>query len=429
MQTDRELIADERVQGIFRVRRLAMTAPEVLALEREQIFDRCWLYVGHESEVPHPGDYRRRSVGGRPIFFVRGGDGHVRVFLNTCLHRGAMVCRRDEGNAEIFQCFYHAWTYNNRGDLIGIPDEDGYSRFFEKAERALRVPARVESYRGFIFLSFNPAVTPLDSYLGDAGLFLDLLAEHKGGRTVVLPGTLKYSIRTNWKLLIENSIDGYHFPATHQSFAQYLASIGVSRDRDDTQTWGIALGNGHSAFGVSTGGYVASPQALSTPVSERIVKLRQKLGQRYGEGRENWLPGYFNLLIYPNLVIITNRRLPTVRTMWPVAPDLVEVTAWVLGPEEGCQDLHAALDEYHIFQGPGGFGTPDDVEALESCQTGFGAAREVEWSDISRGMHRLTRSNDELQMRAFWRQWSAQISGLEGATDWDDLGMDAVSRL
>ncbi|MDE2900798.1 MAG: Rieske (2Fe-2S) protein, partial [Chloroflexota bacterium] len=121
-----DLIIDDGEKGIFRYHRSSMTSLDVLEQERERIFDRCWLYVGHESEVAEPGDFRRRNVAGRPLFFARGRDGVVRVFLNSCPHRGAVVCRRDEGNAAIFQCFYHAWTFNTEGELLRRPDEAGY---------------------------------------------------------------------------------------------------------------------------------------------------------------------------------------------------------------------------------------------------------------------------------------------------------------
>src|SRR5207302_6692213 len=104
------LVMDRPREGLFRVHRSAMTSAEILALERERIFDRCWLYVGHESELAQPGDYRRRTVAGRPLFLVRGRDRRVRAFYNTCRHRGALVCRQDRGTAQQFQCFYHAWT-------------------------------------------------------------------------------------------------------------------------------------------------------------------------------------------------------------------------------------------------------------------------------------------------------------------------------
>ena len=107
-----------RTAGLFRVNRRAFTDRECLEQERRAIFDKCWIYVGHESEVPHAGDYRSRNVAGRPMILVRGDDSVVRVLLNTCTHRGAMVCRQKSGNAKTFQCPYHAWTYNSRGNSV-----------------------------------------------------------------------------------------------------------------------------------------------------------------------------------------------------------------------------------------------------------------------------------------------------------------------
>jgi p-cumate 2,3-dioxygenase alpha subunit len=111
----KELIVEDRFGGVFRVHRSAFTSAEVALLEQANIFQRCWLYLGHDSEVPNAGDFRRRTVAGQPLFWVRGSDGRARVFYNSCTHWGANVCRIDEGNAELFQCFYHAWTFNNQG--------------------------------------------------------------------------------------------------------------------------------------------------------------------------------------------------------------------------------------------------------------------------------------------------------------------------
>ncbi len=101
----------------------------------------------------------------------------------------------------------------------------------------------------------------------------------------------------------------------------------------------------------------------------------------------------------------------TVRTFYPVSPDYMEVNAWSLAPiEESAEDSALRNDNFLTFLGPGGFATPDDVEMLESCQRGF-ANREVAWSDISRGMKREHPAiTDELQMRAFWRQWNRMMT-------------------
>jgi hypothetical protein len=107
------LVIDNRNDGIFRVHRSAFTDPELLALEHRRVFEHTWIYVGHVSEVPQPGDFRTRNVAGRPLILVRGQAGVVRVLPNTCTHRGAQVCHEARGNSKTFQCFYHAWTLSS----------------------------------------------------------------------------------------------------------------------------------------------------------------------------------------------------------------------------------------------------------------------------------------------------------------------------
>jgi hypothetical protein len=102
----------------------------------------------------------------------------------------------------------------------------------------------------------------------------------------------------------------------------------------------------------------------------------------------------------------------TVRTFFPLAPDYIEISAWALAPkEESAENRALRLDNFLTFLGPGGFATPDDVEMLEACQRGYATVREVEWSDISRGMTRQAPlSSDELQMQVFWRRWNELIT-------------------
>ena len=149
------LVYDRPDLGKFKVHRSGMVSPEIYELERERIFDRCWLYLGHESEIPNPGDYVRRVVAERALFFARNRDGELAVFHNTCPHRGALICRTDRGNAQVFQCFYHAWSFNTSGELIGMPDIAGYGPDFDRSEMSLRSP-RFDTYQGFIFVCFSP---------------------------------------------------------------------------------------------------------------------------------------------------------------------------------------------------------------------------------------------------------------------------------
>jgi p-cumate 2,3-dioxygenase subunit alpha len=250
MENSERYIIDDQTAGLFRVNRRAFIDPECFEQERQRIFDKCWLYVGHESEVPHSGDYRSRTVAGRPLILVRSDDGVIRVLLNTCTHRGSLVCRQKSGNAKTFQCPYHAWTYNSRGQLVGVPGEDSYSDAFNRAELALAAPPNVDNYRGFIFACFDRSELSLYDYLAGAREYLDLVADQSELGMKIVAGQQSYSARANWKLLVENSYDGYHGLPTHQRYFSFLSDIGVDvRGRDPTsapQQKAMDLGNGHA---------------------------------------------------------------------------------------------------------------------------------------------------------------------------------------
>src|SRR5919106_3248913 len=404
------LLIDNVEDGLFRVNRRAFTEPQILAWEKRRVFEQSWIYAGHASEIPHAGDFCARQVAGRPVILVRGHDGEIRILLNTCTHRGALVCRQPSGNTRSFQCSYHAWTCSNQGDLIGVPGEDAYSAAFDRRELALASPPRVESYRGFIFISFNPTIDGLVEYLAGAKEYLDLVCDQSAAGMEIVGGTQLYSMRANWKLLVENSMDGYHAPITHQRYFEFLVEMGVDSRAMRRTGAGKSLGNGHAVIesAPAPGGRPIAAWAphFGEARKAELEAIQRQLEDRFGAERASRMTQTNrNLLIFPNL-IINDIMAITVRSFYPRTPDYMDISAWALAPVDE-QPEHRALrlDNFLTFLGPGGFATPDDVEMLEACQMGF-ANREVEWSDMSRGMKRqLPLHNDELQMRAFWRQW------------------------
>jgi p-cumate 2,3-dioxygenase subunit alpha len=408
-RTDSYVIDDEAA-GLFRVNRRAFTDPHCLEEERTRLFGRCWMYVGHESEIPHSGDYRARTVAGRPMVLVRGDDNVIRVLLNTCTHRGAQVCRQKSGNARTFQCPYHAWTFNSRGQLVGVPGEESYSEAFSRDALRLRSPAHVDSYRGFIFACLDPEAGSLYDYLAGAREYLDLIADQSEVGMKIVAGQQSYSARANWKLLTENGIDGYHALPLHQRYFGFLNDVGVEVKNFSQHQRAIDLGNGHAVleFQVPWGRPIAQ---WAPPFGEHrkahFEELRRRFDARFGKERA-WriCETSRNLVIFPNLAINDIMAI-TIRTFYPVSTDYLEVDAWALAPtDESAEDSKLRLDNFLTFLGPGGFATPDDVEMLESCQRGF-ANREVEWSDLSRGMKREQPFvTDDLQLRAFWRRWN-----------------------
>ncbi len=428
-----ELVVDDEQQGLFRVHRSVFTDPDILALERERIFDRCWIYAGHESEVRKPGDFVTRRVAGRPVIISRGNDDKVRVLLNSCSHRGAIVCRELSGNAKVHQCFYHGWTYTPEGAINGLPDADGYSGAFDRDERRLQEPpGGVSTYRDLIFVNFNPANdVSLEDYLADARDYIDIMADQSEGHMEITSGTQSYSMKGNYKLLVENSIDGYHAATTHKRYFDWLVGANaldmdvmgsMMTDTDDrTRMAPKVLGNGHSIIGRAVIPW-GRPMAQWIPYfgedrKPRFEEMYAKAVERLGEERafEVCMTGG-NLHIFPNL-IINDIMSTTIRTFYPVEPGYMEITAWCVGPEEEQPAERALrLDNFLTFLGPGGFATPDDVEALEACQRGFETVKEVQYSDISRGMKREPHADDELQMRTFWRQWARLMNATEPAS-------------
>lgn len=214
-------VIEDVAAGTFRVHRSALTDEDAFRDEMRSIFDRCWLYVGHESEIPNPGDFRARDVGNRPLVFWHGHDGVKRVFYNSCRHRGALVCRVPDGNARTMNCFYHAWTYRSDGALNGMPGEEGYGPTFDRATMGLVSPAQVDSYRGFVFACFDPGAVDLRTYLAGAAEYIDLVADQAEAMEIV-PGAQEYAADANWKLFMENSLDGYHLLPVHTTYFEYL---------------------------------------------------------------------------------------------------------------------------------------------------------------------------------------------------------------
>ena len=399
--------------GTFRVNRKALIDEAVFQSEMESIFERCWLYVGHESEIPNPGDFRARDVGNRPLLFWHGHDGVKRVFYNSCRHRGALVCRVPEGNSRTMSCFYHAWNYGSSGALQGLPGQEGYGPTFDRACMGLLSPAKVESYRGFVFACFDPGAVDLRTYLAGAADYIDLVADQAEAMEIA-PGAQEYAADANWKLFVENSLDGYHLLPVHTTYFEYLEKVEGSQPGLGDVSESFDLGNGHAA--IKARWPWARPVARWTPAlgeqnRERVEAAYAELVRRHGPERADLIGRVDrNVVIFPNLIILDLMGV-VIRKLEPTSAGHTRITQWSLATAGEDADLRARrLENFITFQGPGGFATPDDLEALEACQAGFRARSGVPWSDVSRGMW-LEHSGqpgtltDERQMRAFWRQW------------------------
>ncbi len=410
-------VKEDPARGIFRVSRRVFVEPEVLARERRQIFDRCWLYLGHESEIAQPGDFLTRSVGGRELIFTRGKDRVVRAFFNTCPHRGAMVCREKQGNGAMFRCFYHSWAFNLEGKLVNRPGDECYTAEARVGgQHDLVAAPQFEHYRGLYFVHFQRSSESLATYLAGAVEFIDLVMDQAETGMEIVGGTQEYSIDANWKLLCENSFDGYHGIPTHATYFDYLQSRAgqlVSRSLSTGQAHD--LGNGHAVVEYSAPW--GRPIALAVPAwgaagEQEVALVKARLEEKFGLQRAARMALMNrNMVIFPNLVL-NDIMAVTVRTFFPAGPARNLVNAWTLAPrEESATMRERRLLNFLEFLGPGGFATPDDCEALALCQRGYSNLLEAGWNDISKGMNSADpKIDDELQMRVFWREWDRRVA-------------------
>uniref|UniRef100_UPI0035658E8A aromatic ring-hydroxylating oxygenase subunit alpha n=1 Tax=Immundisolibacter sp. TaxID=1934948 RepID=UPI0035658E8A len=202
--------------GSARVSRQIFVDEAIHALEIERIFNRCWLFVGHESEIPNPGDYVTRRMGSDQVILMRGPDSRVGVFLNSCSHRGVKVCRADSGHAKQLICPYHGWTYDTAGQLLTTGFDDFYAGKLDKRANGLKAVAQVDTHGGLIFATFDPQAVSLAQYLGDSRFYLDLYFNRTPGGMVVLSPPQRWVVRANWKMGALNfGTDNQHLYPTH----------------------------------------------------------------------------------------------------------------------------------------------------------------------------------------------------------------------
>ncbi|MGI9372032.1 MAG: aromatic ring-hydroxylating oxygenase subunit alpha [Hyphomicrobiales bacterium] len=186
------------------------TSEELLAREKSHVFAQDWSCPGRALEIPNPGDYLTWSIADQPIFIARGSDGEIRAFSNVCRHR-MMVLLEGRGTCRRVVCPYHAWTYDLTGQLIGAPHMN-HSEGFDKSEISLP-QLRCEIWEGWIYVSLNENATPVDQILAP----LQSLTEKYNQQDYVPVLTEDHVWDTNWKLLTENFMEGYHLPVAHKN--------------------------------------------------------------------------------------------------------------------------------------------------------------------------------------------------------------------
>ena len=207
MQTIDELIDDRPADGVFRVHRDVFLDEQIFALEQQHIFEATWVFLGLESQAPQPHDFFTAYAGRYPLVVMRGGDGRLRCVINSCRHKGALLCRTQSGNKQVHTCPYHSWAYDSTGRNVGIKARaiGAYGAGFDDDGHDLRPVARFESYRGFLFASLNSDVPSLREHLGDAATFMDPIIDQSPAGMETIEGDVTYVYDGNWKLQMETA--------------------------------------------------------------------------------------------------------------------------------------------------------------------------------------------------------------------------------
>ncbi|MGF1544929.1 MAG: aromatic ring-hydroxylating dioxygenase subunit alpha [Parvularculaceae bacterium] len=180
------------------------------ALELERLWKRAWVYACHMDELPEPGSFVLWTKLGSPILIVRGRDGEVRAFYNTCRHRGGPLVKDAAGRRNVFVCGYHGWSYDHEGNLIGLRDERDFPDLDKSCLGLIRV--RCERFGNWVFVNCDEDAGPLTDYLGPLG---DELRDFQP-ETLRLAHKATYEIACNVKVLLDAFLETYHLKSIHQ---------------------------------------------------------------------------------------------------------------------------------------------------------------------------------------------------------------------
>lgn len=359
------------------VNRRIFVDEDVYRAELKQIFGRCWLYLAHEAEIPNPGDYVTVNMGEAPVIVCRGRDGKINAFMNSCRHRGNILCRADKGNARTFVCPYHGWGYDTSGKLVGVPGmKDYYYESLDRSQWGLPKVAQVDSYRGLIFGTLDPEAPSLEEYLGDIRWGIDMLMNQ--GDLAPVSGIVRWNMECNWKFASDNAIgDMYHGPTTHRSgiMAGHKGGAGTMTEGQGTGGLMQALPmfrpeNGMTLiteYGHGLNATYIDQKMLDSSSPLSAWRRDPAIIERMGPKRMQLQRG--NFLIFPNLFVNFGSRELMLRN--PMGPNGIEIwkTTLVdrnLPPEAQREQVRNSNRHF----GPAGVFEQDDGENWEYSTKG-----------------------------------------------------------
>ena len=378
-------VQDDHEAGLFRCRRDIFTNEDLFALEMKHIFESNWVYLAHESQIPENNDYYTTHIGRQPVVITRDKTGELHAVINACAHKGAMLCRRKQGNKGSFTCPFHGWTFSNTGKLLKVKDAKTtqYPEAFGKdGSHDLTRVARFESYRGFLFGSLSADVAPLEEFLGEARVIIDQIVDQAPEGLEVLRGNSSYIYDGNWKLQMENGCDGYHVSSVHWNYATTMDRRSETGTKAvDANSWSKSVAG---VYGFENG-HILLWTKTRNPEVRPVWNRREEIAARLGEVKADFIVNQTrNLCLYPN-VFLMDQFSTQIRVVRPLGVDRTEVTIFCFGPKgESAEDRANRIRQYEDFFNVSGMGTSDDLEEFRACQTAYTGTVAL-WNDMSRG--------------------------------------------
>ncbi len=384
---------------------------ETYRLEQKRIFEGpVWNYVCLEADVAKPGDYRTTFVGEMPVIVVRGEDGEIYAFENRCAHRGALIALDDGGhNAKDFQCVYHAWTYDLKGNLKGIAFEEGSNgqggmpKDFDKDKHGPR-KLYVSTLCGLVFASLSEEVPPIEEYLGE-----EILGriERVLCKPVRIIGRFTQALPNNWKLYAENVKDTYHASLLHLFF-------GTFRITRLTQGGGVLVsedGGNHASYTIDAPGDAKSEEYARQGIrSESQYRLADPSlldsVDEFGDRIQLQI-----LTVFPGFVLQQINNALAVRQILPKGIGRMELNWTYFGFEDDTPEMKKRRLKQANLVGPAGFVSMEDGCVGGFVQRGVAAASD-QFSVMQMGGD-ATRTDTtratEASVRGFWKAYRTHM--------------------
>ena len=192
------------------------TSPALFAHEQRAIFARSWIHVADLDDVPGPGAYATAMIGQTPVMIVRDRKtGELRGFLNACRHRGAQLLEGKGTCDKQIKCPYHAWSYGTDGRLIGLPSREEFACDLSTMNL---LPIRIGLCGPMVFGCVDPEAAAFEEWVGELGPAM----VRARGAEMGLAFEYTYDVPVNWKVYVENGLEGYHVAVVHDVLNDFV---------------------------------------------------------------------------------------------------------------------------------------------------------------------------------------------------------------